>query len=77
MVQCLDGGTNVATTDPYKHGIQELRIAHCYINEMFDKLEDGQVLDIEYILGEVEKPKPPERIEVNRDLFLFEEGEIQ
>jgi len=69
MLQCLDGGTSTASTDPYKHGIRELRIVHCYIYEMFDQLDDGQVLDIDFILGNTFEPKQPERIQTQRDLI--------
>lgn len=34
--------------------------AHKYIEENFDKLNDGDVVDVEFILGETTKPKEPE-----------------
>lgn len=64
------GGESFATTDPYKHGIAEMRIAHQYIRENFDQLDDGQVIDIEFITGKVDYPKTPERIEIVEGDFL-------
>ncbi len=31
--------------------------AHLYINEHFDEMDNGAVVDVEYILGETDKPK--------------------
>jgi hypothetical protein len=31
--------------------------AHQYIEKHFDELEDGQVIDVEFILGETSEPK--------------------
>jgi len=38
-------------------------VAHHYIEEHFDELETGAVIDVEYILGETEAPKASERLE--------------
>ena len=36
--------------------------AHRYITEHWDEIEGGQVIDVEYILGETGKPKESERL---------------
>lgn len=63
MLVPIDGGCSRATTDPYNYptGIRTLREAHKYIKEHFDELENGAVIDIEYIMGETNKPKKSER----------------
>jgi len=38
--------------------------AHEYISEHFDELETGAVVDVEYILGETDKPKQSERMNI-------------
>ena len=38
-------------------------VAHKFIKEHFDELETGDVIDVEYILGETETKKLSERIE--------------
>jgi hypothetical protein len=35
--------------------------AHEYLQKSWDTVESGQVIDVEYILGETEKPKESER----------------
>lgn len=44
--------------DPYGWGTwsRTLFEAHKYIRDHFDELTSGQVVDVEYILGEVDKP---------------------
>jgi hypothetical protein len=36
--------------------------AHKYLQENWDSVQNGQVLDVEYILGETDSPKISERI---------------
>jgi hypothetical protein len=58
LVTAIDGGGGgIATTDAYKHHCEELRVAHIYINEHFSDLENGSVLDVDYIRGTSDKPK--------------------
>lgn len=57
-----------ATNDPYqwadlRFGIRTMQVAHDYIIRHFAELEDGQVIDVEYVLAEVAVPKQSERIE--------------
>jgi hypothetical protein len=58
LVCAIDGGGDgIATTDAYKHKSEELRIAHIYLNEHFNDLENGSVLDIDFIRGKSKSPK--------------------
>jgi hypothetical protein len=38
-------------------------VAHQWISEHFDDLRDGDVVDVEFILGETREPKASERLE--------------
>lgn len=54
-----------ATCDPYDWhslgmGLRTMQTAHDWINQHFDEIESGQVVDVEFILGERDKPKTPE-----------------
>ncbi len=40
-----------------------MQVAHLYVDEHFDDLKDGDVIDVEYILNETDKPKISERVE--------------
>lgn len=54
-----------ATYDAYAWGATQTRtlmVAHQHIERNFDALETGAVIDVEFILGETEKPKVSERI---------------
>lgn len=53
----IDGGTGHASTDPYDHKSHELRVAHIYIQKHFDDMENGEVIDIDYIEGNTLAPK--------------------
>jgi hypothetical protein len=52
-----------ATADPYQWGASERTMpnAHVYIEKHFDELKDGDVVDVEFILGESRAPKVSER----------------
>ena len=51
-----------ATNDPYgwPGGTRTMPVAHKWILENFDRLDDGQVIDVEFILGITDHPKEPE-----------------
>ena len=55
-------GNGVATNDPYTWGGRTYPIAHNYIINNWDKLQNGDVVDVEFILGETLKPKVSERV---------------
>jgi hypothetical protein len=42
-------------------GNRTLGCAHAYIKNCWDDLKSGQVIDVQYILAETEKPKESER----------------
>lgn len=54
----LDGGE--AHYDAFDWGSARMREAHRYIEANFDKLNTGDVVDIQYILGETQTPKKSE-----------------
>lgn len=60
MFSRLDGGSDVAY-DPYHWQDRTFRVAHDYVANHWNDLVDGQVVDVEFILGEVDKPKESER----------------
>lgn len=56
-----------ATNDPYMWGalgmgVRTMPNAHLYIEQHFDGLRDGAVVDVEYIKGETAEPKMSERL---------------
>ena len=50
-----------ATHDPFAWGDRTCHEAHCYIQDHYDELETGAVVDVEFILGEKPEPKKSER----------------
>lgn len=46
-----------STYDAYKWDDRSMRTAHRYIQQNFDNLKTGDVIDVEYILGETKQPK--------------------
>jgi hypothetical protein len=52
-----------ASSDPYYWGNRTIKTAHVYIEQQWDKLKDGDVVDVEFILGETKAPKVSEREE--------------
>jgi hypothetical protein len=64
VVMCgMSGGTDKATSDPYDWGDNRTRhFGHQQIIEHFDALESGAVIDVEFILGETQKPKESESV---------------
>ena len=59
-----------AHNDPYEWSDRTHQTAHLYIEAMFDKLKDGDVVDVEFILAEREAPKVTER---PADLAAYQE----
>lgn len=62
VVWPMHGGCGKATCDLYDHGSATLTRAHHYLNDHFDELESGSVIDIEFITGAVKRPKISERL---------------
>jgi hypothetical protein len=50
------------SNDPYQWGGRTFPVAHRYIIEHWNDLKDGDVVDVEYILGETKKIKISERL---------------
>jgi hypothetical protein len=47
--------------DPFSwRGGRTMRVAHEHIDENFETLENGAVIDVEYLLGERDEPKESE-----------------
>ena len=55
-------GSGKATNDPYEWGGRTYPVAHDYIIRNWDALSDGDVVDVQFILGETTQPKISERI---------------
>lgn len=60
--------------DPYRWNNRTLINAHSYIREHWDELRGGEVIDVEYILGERTEPKISERTEYERISLEMAEG---
>jgi hypothetical protein len=55
-------GYHKCSYDPFDWGNRTMHEAHKYILENFNKLESGDIIDVEFILGETDKPKESERL---------------
>lgn len=55
-------GETPSSADAYFWNDRTMQTAHHYILEHFQELNDGDVVDVEFILGETDKPKLSERI---------------
>ena len=55
-------GERESSADPYFWGDRTNRVAHDYITDHFDELEDGQVIDVRVILGERDMPVVSDRL---------------
>lgn len=60
----IDGGNGKATCDPYDWGdsARTMRVAHEYLIANFTKMNSGDVVCVETILGERTEPKLSERL---------------
>lgn len=54
-------GAGKATNDPYEWGGRTFPVAHNWIIENWESLADGDVIDVEFILGETKERKLSER----------------
>lgn len=63
IIARLNGEGN-SSADAYHWNNRTMQTAHIYIDEHFAELQDGDVLDVEFILGETKVPKISERNEV-------------
>lgn len=51
-------------SDPYEWGDRTFQVAHLHILQHWNDLEPGDVIDVEYLLGEKPEPKKSEREEI-------------
>ena len=58
----LDANGQPWNADPYHWCDRTMQTAHVFIQERWDELEDGDVVDVEFILGLTEAPKISERV---------------
>lgn len=61
MVYLIALATEQCRYDPYNWGNRTMNAAHLFIAEHFEELENGAVVDVEFILGESSKPKISEQ----------------
>lgn len=61
MIYLVALATERACYDPYNWGNRTMGTAHHYLVEHWDEVNDGDVLDVEYILGETTVAKVSER----------------
>lgn len=67
LVGPLHGGEGNLVCDPYKHGrSRTLQVAHEHLlkHDNFMELESGEVIDVEFLLGESDEEKKPEREQI-------------
>lgn len=57
-------GEQPSSADAYFWNDRTMQTAHHYIDRHFHDLNDGDVIDIEFILKETDKPKTSERNEL-------------
>lgn len=57
----LDGGAQ-AHYDAYSWATRSMAVVHQYLQEHWREVRSGQVIDVEYILGEKPEPKQSERV---------------
>lgn len=56
----LDGEKN-SSADPYHWGSRTMSTAHQFITDHFGELNDGDVVDVRFILGETPEPCKSDR----------------
>lgn len=66
LIQLTWVTANVSNYDPFKWGTnpRTLFAAHKHIEENWDEIETGDVIDVEYILGETTEKKLSESYEI-------------
>ncbi len=62
LLTSMHGGRH-ANYDPYDWGDRTWKTAHLYIEKQWDEIADGEVIDVEHILGERPERKKSERYE--------------
>lgn len=67
LVTHLTANYGPATNDPHQWTGRTMPVAHKFIIEHWIELRDGDVVDVEFILGETHKPKAGIRYEASHD----------
>jgi len=67
----LDTGKSAIAPYRWATSSRTLSVAHEYIEKHFEELKSGDVVDVEYILGETDKSKTSERFVILQDEPLF------
>lgn len=57
----INADKNECQLDPFKWPNRTMREAHHYVGQNFDSLQSGDVIDVEFILGESTTKKESER----------------
>lgn len=57
-------GETPSSADAYFWNDRTMHVAHLYIDEHFSELKEGDVIDIQFILGETTEKKTSERHDV-------------
>ncbi|MDX2277737.1 MAG: hypothetical protein NW206_19980 [Hyphomonadaceae bacterium] len=55
-------GRKPFNVDPYDWGDRTWTLAHLHIEQHFDELEDGAVIDVRVLAGEASEPAAPDRL---------------
>lgn len=62
MVAPINGGSGKLTSDAHDHGMaRTVNVAHQYIEKNWETLKSGDLVCVEFILGERTAPKESER----------------
>lgn len=64
MIYLIALATEKAHYDPFGWGNRTMNTAHQFIEAQWDTLTDGDVVDVEYVLGESKTPKRSEQEQV-------------
>lgn len=64
IIIMIDAQCRGAAYDPYEWtGYRTKRIAHIHIMEHWSELSDGDVIDVQFIIGERDRPKLSEKLQ--------------
>lgn len=64
LITRLSGDGSKASNDPHYWGDRTMATAHAWIIEHWDDIADGDVIDVQWILGETLTKKKSERVSV-------------
>jgi hypothetical protein len=64
----INGGGGPCATDPYDWQSSTFRQVHFFVNEHWDEIQSGDVIDLEFIRGDSAAPKVSERFDMENPL---------